>query len=962
MKKKLGFFLIALIILAIVYAVIAYSQYTKQMIFDESSVHLTEIYSNLGNQISSLNQSYLKSLHIFLTELGFFNENANDDEVIKDLISQWQLGIGFEDFYFVSRNGDMMDINGRLIRYDLGSSLVSLIKEGKDIVCDVSLPGSENITLYAIKTDRYDYNGFKYEAIAITFRNDTILDLLSISSFNSQSDNCVVSREGRIIFNQQSITDTNRYFNILRFLESNSNLSKSQINELSNSFNNHENGTLLVKFDGIQHYMIYLSLDFSDWILVGFIDSETVNKSLNELQSLTALIFILIALGIILIIVLTSIYIHNKNKQHQKAEILFRDSLLSNLAHNVNEAFIIMDDNLDYVIFATPNIGEILGVDEGEIKSDFKQIDGVKSNISISSRLNDLRCGNNRISWQQEYINKSDGSKKYLDITAYHTEFGQLKRCIIVIDDMSEERRLRDVLSSSLELAKNANEAKSNFLANMSHDIRTPMNAIVGYSTLLQSNADNKDKIIEIAKKISFSSQHLLSLINDILDMSKIESGKTSLNLTEVELAELIENIYEIVNVQAKAKNQTFEVKTRGNLVDYFIADKLRLSQVLLNILSNAVKYTPNGGKISFVIENIQDSIKRCSMRFIISDTGIGMSSEFIKNIFNPFTRDTKALSYGIQGTGLGMSITKSIIDLMGGTISIESEENKGSVFTVDLKFAKSERDNNTQFFKKHNIKRILIVDDDEDVCSDVKGKLEANEVIVEEAYGGLEGVSKIKNRSSFDVIIIDWKMPRIDGCETIKRIREIVGLDIPIVILSSYDFSEIEDSAKDLGVNLFMSKPFFISSLQRQLSNFFEEKDITASKDFKEIKGINILIAEDNEINSEIIAELLKSIGVDCVIAPNGKEAVDIFEKSEFGTFDMIFMDIQMPIMDGYEATKLIRASNKEGSKTIPIIAMTANAFEDDIRASKEVGMNEHIAKPIDFDKLKDVINSFIS
>ena len=959
MKKKLSFLLIILLIVfSISYAFIVYSQYTKQMIFDESSVHLYEIYSNLGNQISTLNQSYLNSLHIFLTELSFFNENANDEILIKDLIEKWQQSIGFDNFYFVSRNGDMMDIKGHIIRYDLGSNLVKLIKEEQDIVCDVSLPGSENLTLYSIKTNAYNYDGFKYEAIAITFRNDSILDLLSITSFNSMSDNYVVSREGRIIFHSRTSEDHNRYFNVLRFLETDSNLNKTQIQSLNNSFSNRENGTILVKINGISYYMIYLAIDFSDWVLVGFIDSDTVNKSLNEAQTITAIIFLSIGIGLLVIVLLMSFYLHNENKKHQKAEIQFRDSLLSNLAANVNDAFVIMDENLEKVLFATPNIRQILGIDESDVLTNIDNI-----NEHQSERLEEIRANRGkRITWQQEYINKKDGTKKYLDITAYHTEFGSLNRCVIVIDDRSEDRRLRDVLSSSLELAKNANEAKSNFLANMSHDIRTPMNAIVGYSTLLQSNASNSDKVLEISKKIAFSSQHLLSLINDILDMSKIESGKTSLNISEVELAELIENIYEIVSVQARAKNQKLEVITRGKLSDYFLADKLRLSQILLNILSNAVKYTPNNGLISFVIESKQQTSKTCTMRFIISDNGIGMSKEFLKNIFNPFTRDSNVLSSGIQGTGLGMSITKSIVDLMGGTISISSEEGKGSVFTVELKFAKSDRESNATFFKRYNISKILIVDDENDVLSDVKRKLESNDISVDEASSGLEAISKVQNSSSYDVLIIDWKMPKMDGLETIKQIKNKVGNNVPIIILSAYDFSEIEDEARTLGVNLFLSKPFFISALQRQLANYYVDKQRSDNKSQLEIKGVNILVAEDNEINAEIITELLKDIGIECVIASNGKEALDIYEREKVGTFDMIFMDIQMPIMNGYEATQLIRLSNKEGSKDIPIIAMTANAFEDDIKASKEAGMNEHIAKPIDFDKLKSVIKSFLS
>ena len=644
---------------------------------------------------------------------------------------------------------------------------------------------------------------------------------------------------------------------------------------------------------------------------------------------------------------------------------MFRDSLFSDLSQNVNDVFVILEEKTDEVVYVTPNIDSVLGVKEEDVKKDIASIDGINGDRLIAANLIELNK-KDKISWTQEYLNNDSGETRYLEITAYHTEFGSLKRIVIVISDRSEERKLQNALSSSLEIAKNANAAKSNFLANMSHDIRTPMNAIVGYSTLLIKDADDKNKVIEIGKKITYSSQHLLSLINDVLDMSKIESGRTSLNSDKVDVSEVINNISEIVQVQTKSKKQSFEIKTKGNIPPYIYADKLRLTQILLNLLSNAVKYTEKNGTISLVVEGYGNNGQTCHLRFIVSDNGQGMSSEFVEKIFEPFSRETNSMTNKIQGTGLGMSITKSIIDLMGGTIDIQSELGKGSVFTVDLIFSVPLDENDDNFFADHEITRVLVGDDEIDVTENIQSILSDAGLECDAAIGGLESVDKAtrayEDNNSYDVIILDWKMPDMDGVECVRRIRKEIGKDVPIFVLSSYDVSEIEDEAKKAGVDLFLPKPFFLSNFQRVLDTYYQNKANTEEEEnnSNDFSGVKILVAEDNEINAEIITELLDSIGIKCVIAEDGLEALRVFTEESPDEFDMIFMDIQMPIMDGYESARRIRASNNTRAKSIPIIAMTANAFEDDVKASMASGMNAHISKPIDFERLKSIIKSF--
>lgn len=966
LKRVLYVLLLALVVFTACYFGYAYLNNADTLIFMESASHLEEIYSYLGKYISSTNNNSFDSMHLFMTQLEYTLDSGGDDQFVSDMVSAWKENLGFKEFYFISRNGELMSIDGKYKRFDLSSSLVDLMINGKDIMTDVSMPGSDGLTLYAIKCRKHKYRSFNYEAIAVTFSNDNILDLLSISAFDSKSDNYVINGEGRIIFNGSSFRNTeNRFYNVVNYLEDNSDLTNQKLLSLEKSWTEGSMITLSTKIESVPYYLVSVPLEQSGWILVGMVDAGVVNKNINQLQNLT--MGLGFSVSALLLVILFSIVVTSyiKTKKRQQDEIMFRDSLFSDLSQNVNDVFVILEEKTDEVVYVTPNIDSVLGVKEEDVKKDIASIDGINGDRLIASNLMELNK-KDKISWTQEYLNNDSGETRYLEITAYHTEFGSLKRIVIVISDRSEERKLQNALSSSLEIAKNANAAKSNFLANMSHDIRTPMNAIVGYSTLLIKDADDKNKVIEIGKKITYSSQHLLSLINDVLDMSKIESGRTSLNSDKVDVSEVINNISEIVQVQTKSKKQSFEIKTKGNIPPYIYADKLRLTQILLNLLSNAVKYTEKNGTISLVVEGYGNNGQTCHLRFIVSDNGQGMSSEFVEKIFEPFSRETNSMTNKIQGTGLGMSITKSIIDLMGGTIDIQSELGKGSVFTVDLIFSVPLDENDDNFFADHEITRVLVGDDEIDVTENIQSILSDAGLECDAAIGGLESVDKAtkayEDNNSYDVIILDWKMPDMDGVECVRRIRKEIGKDVPIFVLSSYDVSEIEDEAKKAGVDLFLPKPFFLSNFQRVLDTYYQNKANTEEEgnNSDDFSGVKILVAEDNEINAEIITELLDSIGIKCVIAEDGLEALRVFTEESPDEFDMIFMDIQMPIMDGYESARRIRASNNTRAKSIPIIAMTANAFEDDVKASMASGMNAHISKPIDFERLKSIIKSF--
>lgn len=509
------------------------------------------------------------------------------------------------------------------------------------------------------------------------------------------------------------------------------------------------------------------------------------------------------------------------------------------------------------------------------------------------------------------------------------------------------------------EEAISANKSKSEFLSNMSHDIRTPMNAIVGMTDIARSNIDDKEKVDICLQKITRSSRHLLSLINDVLDMSKIESGKMTLSMVQISFRESIENIVSVIQPQIKSKHHKFDIYINNIISENVYCDNLRLNQVLINLLSNAVKYTPSGGEISLSLsqEESPEGEEYVRNHIIVKDNGIGMTQDFIKIIFDNFVREDKKRVSKEEGTGLGMTITKHIIDVMGGTIDVKSRPDEGSEFHVVLDLKKGDTD-------IHNMNldglKVLVADDDEDLCLSVMQSLKEIGTEAEYVTDGMQAVEMIKNNpDKFDVILVDWRMPDMNGVETAKKIREYTTSDIPVILISAYDLTEIEEEAKDAGINGFIPKPLFKSTLFFGIKQHIENESQLEIYNEKspEFNGERILLAEDNELNSEIAIDILTEAGLVVDWAENGQLCVEMFNNSETGYYSAVLMDIRMPVMNGYEATQNIRALERSDSD-IPIIAMTADAFAEDIAKAKECGMNGHIAKPIDINALFYLLN----
>lgn len=1004
-------------IIAIVVTIVMYSISTSKHIFDESAAHLEEVAAQINDKFGVVAQSNVDTLNAIKHHINHSIDHINSDDYRSELdrfLTSEKKERSLTDIVFISEveseqenanGGKTYQIECKSGLNEHGTQKLFFQRSIKDLFLDQKAgrlceDASGNIYLmfvvdYQTSDDdgdcnhQYNYDGFSYHAMGFLYDVEEMSSLLKVDAFDGKGIGYITRASGLVVLQTGSprFAEDSEYDAITNYLEflSNENVVELRIKtieEIKKDFadmptgeDGEQNAGTLMIYDkevGVEYYLTYQPIGFDNWMFIGLVSSDIINSSLNAFRTQTIL-FITIIFAVIGAVAVWFAILMGRRKVQEKerekeSEIKSRNDLFDLLTLNSNDLFILFSPKDFSSKYVSSNITQVLGLDIDDVKKDMRIVSSSFSEEYEAITEEGLKALPDGRPWEADVqLHHVQTEEPYwYHMSLYHSVYNGEDNFILVLSDRTKEHAMSKSLEEALAIAKSANEAKSNFLANMSHDIRTPMNAIIGYATLLMKDADKADKVREYVRKISFSGHHLLSLINDILDMSKIESGKTNLNSEEFVMSEFLEELYSIMAPQAKAKGHDFKFTAKGKLPERVNADRLRLNQVLINLLSNAVKYTPDNGHIELNIEALEENIpNHAHLRITVKDDGIGMSEKFVKEIFEPFAREETEKNRGIQGTGLGMAITKNIIDLIGGIIKVESELDKGSTFVLELELLTvGEQEDESEFWSKRNITRVLVVDNDEDICVNIQSIMADAGVKVEYATGGKEAIKMVSDaraaQNDYQVILLDWKMPEMDGLETAKHIRGIVGNSI-LMVLTSYNFDEIETAAKEVGIDTFLSKPFFISHFR----NAIEKLEIGGSgkKDIKpeviSLSGLKVLAAEDNEINAEILLELLDMEGAECEIACNGQEALEKFEASKPGQYDIIFMDVQMPIMNGYEATMAIRACKHPMAKKIPIIAMTANAFEDDVKQALDAGMNAHISKPVDMDKLKIIVNN---
>ncbi len=649
-------------------------------------------------------------------------------------------------------------------------------------------------------------------------------------------------------------------------------------------------------------------------------------------------------------------------------DIHYREWLFDFVVEKNNDILAVIDEDSFGASFITANAENILGIENKELKKDIRTLEKAQRE-GEGRRLDEvintaMDTGEAQLLEEIRFANVKSGEHLYYRGIIVCTIDDGGKRMALALYDRTQEIRRNHTLQEALNAAETANKAKTSFLANMSHDFRTPMNAITGFNLLIEKHAEESDKVKEYTHKISLASKNLLSLLNDVLDMSKIESGKTTLDIKEMALGLVLEEINSVISFQAKAKNQEYTVKVENLQHDVFMGDKQRINEILMNILGNAVKYTPEGGKIDFTISESSSSSEGFqNVKFTIADNGIGMKPEYKDKIFDAFSREEKGVTKTIQGTGLGMAITKSLVELMGGTIRVESEEGKGSTFIVNLRL-KAVDDKDTDFWKAHGINNLLVVNGDEEEFEKQSIKYAEDTLDVSFAGTGFEALNCIDKLSaenkSYDLMIIDETIKDITSAELIKEIRSKYKRFNSVIIAVTEYYDKNEDVLREAGSTEILQKPVLPYVLKQTIDDIVKRSTAVQEEVKNPLEGMKFLAAEDNDINADILTELMSMYGATVTRGINGQEVVEMFKAAKEGDYDMILMDIQMPIMNGYEAAAAIRALGTDWSQRIPIIAMTANAYADDVQQAFDAGMNAHVSKPIDIKVVEKTILEF--
>ena len=933
---------------------VRYLSFVSQIIYQESTSHLEEVLHKSNNMLNQMVRKNLTYLHLY----NRFLESTSDEAEIQAYIEKAQQDTGFASFYFLSYDGNYMTVTGETGYLGLQTNLDEMLADGDDIVMNTALPGKPQLLVFVCPETQGSYRGFAYDAIAISYYNDAVLRLLDNSAFQGNASNYVIYSDGRVVIDN-SVNRKKTIYNFIAMLRDHSDLTEEQILDLSNAFAQGRSGNMKVKLGDTSYYLVYEGTAVQSWTMVGLVPVSIVNASLDKLWSYTIQIVVGIAFGLAVLVILLIVRRNRATVRRKNTEILYRDELFRKLSLNVDDVFLMLDAKTSKTDYVSPNIGRLLGIPWKTVRQDVHVLAELRPQNDPDrdkNFLEGLSRGEQR-EWDAAYIHQETRELRWFHIIAMGSEVEGRTKYILVMSDRTADKQINQALSDAVAAAETANRAKSTFLSNMSHDIRTPMNAIIGFTTLALSNIDDKERVKDYLAKTLASSNHLLSLINDVLDMSRIESGKIHLEEVEVNLSDVLHDLKTIVSGKIYAKQLELYMDATDVTDEDVYCDKTRLNQILLNLLSNAIKFTPAGGTVSVRVRQLAGKVHGCGQyEFRIKDNGIGMSPEFAQKIFEPFERERTSTVSRIQGTGLGMAITKNIVDMMGGTIEVQTAQGKGSEFIICLPLRTQDEHRPVEKITELEGLKALVVDDDFNTCDSVTKMLVKVGMRAEWTLSGKEAVLRarqsIEMSDVYHAYIIDWRLPDMNGIEVTRQIRSLHD-DTPIIILTAYDWSDIEVEAKAAGVTAFCSKPMFMSDLRETLMSALGQKRTDASQELlpeedADFKDRHILLVEDNELNREIAQEILREYGFRVDTAENGAVAVEKVRTAAPGSYDLVLMDVQMPVMDGYTATRQIRALEDPALAGIPILAMTANAFDEDRRNAMESGMNGFLSKPI--------------
>ena len=943
-----------------------YVLFVSQTVYQESTSHLSELVHQSDNMLNQLFSRNRMILHLW----GGLLEIASSEEQIRSGMDKMQKEIDCAALYFLASDGSCMTQDGEKSSLGSQTGLGTHLSGGEDVVVNAALPGKPQMLVFVCPEAKGTYRGFAYDAIAVAYYNDTVLSAIDSSAFDGAAHSYVIYSDGRVVLDSNADSDDPVY-NLLAELRGNSDLSEKKFDALSDDFAQGRNGSMMLTLRGTRYYLVYENMGIQDWIMLGLVPVSVVNAGMDTLWRRTVEIVVVIAC--LLMVLLIALIVHRSRDalRRRDTEILYRDELFTRLSRNVDDVFLMMDAETSRVDYVSPNIERLLGVPLEQVQQDIRALRALHPKDSPDHDKNffaGIQCGE-QCEWNADYAHQQTGERRWFHIVAMGSEVAGRTKYILVMSDRTADRKINQALSEAVAAAEAASRAKSTFLSNMSHDIRTPMNAIIGFTTLAVSNIDNQKRVKDYLTKTLSSSRHLLALINDILDMSRIESGKLQLEETEVNLPEMLHDIKTIVSGQIHAKQLELYMDALDVTDEDVYCDRTRMGQILLNLLSNAIKFTPAGGTVSVRVRQFAGTVRDCAQyEFRVRDNGIGMSPEFAQKIFEPFERERTSTVSRIQGTGLGMAITRNIVEMMGGTIKVQTEKNRGTEFIICLPLRVQTGTRREEKIAELAGLKALVVDDDFNTCDSVAKLLTRVGMRAEWTLSGREAV--LRARQSIELgdpcraYIIDWRLPDMNGIEVTRQIRSLND-DTPIIILTAYDWSDIEGEAKAAGVTAFCSKPMFLSDLRDTLLTAIghtqtEAQDILPGKN-ADFRGRHILLVEDNELNREIAVAILHEYGFLVDTAENGAVAVEKICTSDPGRYDLVLMDVQMPVMDGCTATQRIRALEDPVRAAVPIVAMTANVFEEERKRAFDCGMNGFLSKPIVIEELIDALKDII-